>query len=434
MTREPTTKTQRYRESIFFLCTCIFFFLFAPHVSLAEPIDNDPLIHSSYANELMLRGEYDKGLEQLRTAYLLFPLNETLKRNLAEGYAVYGHSFFKRQQYEQADENYLKAMELYPDEPRYGLLRGICNYNLKKYDIARYELNKARQQKKDSAEILYYLGLTLYETDDRLQALEIWEEGLKLAPNSKEFSMVVGKARKEMAVEAVMDRGHSSRFNITFDPGVKTVIAQSLLDVLEEAANKIGAELAHFPETRVPVVIYKKDDFKFVTDSPDWSGGVYDGTIRLPFGGLQEVTPQVRAVLFHEYAHVAVFDLSRGNCPTWLNEGIAEFFGRLNFNRPLNELGRATRGKTLIEFESLASGFTTFSAKNATLAYQQSYALVNYIVTNYGWYRITNLLKLLGKGEIFEPAFNEVFMDYSLTFDNVELEWQTNIENKINKK
>lgn len=434
MKSQPATETPRHREKVPFLCLFIILFLTISFSVNAAPIDNDPLIHSSYAHELMLRGDYDKGLEQLRTAYLMFPLNETLKRNLAEGYAVYGHSFFKRQQYEQADENYVKAMELYPDEPGYALLRGICNYHLKKYDVAKYELERARRQKNDSVEIFYYLGLTLYENDDRLQAIERWEEGLKLAPARKELVALLEKARKEMAVEATMDRGHSSRFNITFDPGVETSVARSLLDVLEEASNRIGAELGHFPEARVPVVIYKKNDYKSVTDSPDWSGGVYDGTIRLPFAGLQDVTPRVKEVLFHEYAHVVVYDMTRGNCPTWLNEGIAEFFGRLNFNRPLNELGRAARAGSLIGFESLASGFAGFTAKNATLAYQQSYALVNHIVTTYGWHRISGVLKLLGKGRGFDSAFSEIFRDYTLTFEQVRNEWQAGLELAVNTK
>jgi len=313
-------------------------------------------------------------------------------------------------------------------------LRGICNYHLKKYDIARYELERALQKKNDSVEILYYLGLVLYESDNRFQAIERWEEGLRLAPGRSELSALLEKARKEMTVEASMDRGHSSRFNITFDAGVTSTTAQLLLDALEEAANTIGAELGHFPEARVPVVIYKRDDYKLVTDSPDWSGGVYDGTIRLPFAGLKEVTPRVKEVLFHEYAHVVVYDLTHGNCPTWLNEGVAEFFGRLNFNRPLNELGRAARSNSLIGFESLSSGFTGFSAKNANLAYQQSYAFVNHIVTTYGWHRITGILKLLGKGKSLESAFAQVFKDYTLNFEQIRGEWQTTLEQAVNTK
>lgn len=281
----------------------------------AEPIDSDPALHSSYGRELMLRGEYEKGIEQLRRAYLLFPLNETLKRNLAEGYAALGHQFFKQKQFEQSDENFLKAIELYPEEPTYALLRGICTYHLKKYDIARYELQRARALQGDSPELLYYLGLLQYETENRNQAIELWEAALKLSPDRREITELLAKARREMAVESAMDRGHSSRFDLTYDPGVDTGFALAILDVLESAANLVGAELGHFPEARVPVGIYKREDFKTVTDSPDWAGGFYDGKIRLPFGILKEITPSMRGVLFHEYAHVVIFDLTRGNCP-----------------------------------------------------------------------------------------------------------------------
>lgn len=397
----------------------------------AEPIDSDPVIHSGYGRELMLRGEYEKGLEHLRRAYLLFPLNVTFKRNLAEGYAAYGHQFFKQKQYERADENFVKAMELYPEEAVYSLLRGICNYHLKKYDVARYELERAGARNTESTEILYYLGLVQYETENRALAIESWERALKLSPGRKEIIDILAKSRKETAVESSMDRGHSSRFDLTFDPGVDTSFALAILDALESAANQIGAELGLFPEARVPVAIYKRNDFKTVTDSPDWSGGFYDGKIRLPFGSLKEITPAMRGILFHEYAHVVVFELTRGNCPLWLNEGIAEMFGRMQHNRPMPEFGRAARKGTLADFRKLESGFSSLSSGDAALAYQQSYALVNYMVTRFGWHRIKQILAGLGGGMTFEGAVTEALKDYNLGYDGLVKEWRETVEREI---
>lgn len=397
----------------------------------AEPIDNDPALHSSYGRELMLRGEYEKGIEQLRRAYLLFPLNQTLKRNLAEGYAAYGHQFFKQKQFEQADENFVKAIELYPEESSYALLRGICNYHLKKYDLARYELERARTLKGDSPELLYYLGLVQYETENRSQAIELWETALKLSPGRREIIELLAKSRREMTVESAMDRGHSSRFDLTYDSGVDTGFALDVLDVLESAANLVGAELGHFPEARVPVGIYKRDDFKTVTDSPDWAGGFYDGKIRLPFGILKEITPLMRGVLFHEYAHVVIFDLTRGNCPLWLNEGIAEMFGRQQYNRPMAEFGRAARKQAFADFRKLESSFNSLSTADAGLAYQQSYALVNYMVTTYGWHRIKQLLVALGKGMAIDEAIILTLKDYNLTYDGVVAEWRASVDREM---
>jgi tetratricopeptide (TPR) repeat protein len=409
------------------LCSVIGTFLLMLTTAAAGPIDSDPVMHSGYGRELLLRGEYEKGIEQLREAYLLFPLNITFKRNLAEGYAALGHQHFKQKRYEQADENFIKALELYPEEAGYALLRGICNYHLKKYDVARYELERAKAIKQDSTEVLYYLGLVQFETDNRPQALELWEQALKLSPGRKEIIELLAKARRENDVESGMDRGHSSRFDLTYDPGVDTVFARAILDVLESAANLVGAELGLFPEARVPVGIYKRADYKTVTDSPDWSGGFYDGKIRLPFGALKEITSAMRGVLYHEYAHVVVFELTRGNCPLWLNEGIAEMFGRMQYNRPLPEFERAARAGTLIDFRKLEANFSEFSPSTAALAYQQSYALVNYMVTTYGWHRITQILSGLGRGLSFDESATAALKDYNLNYDTLVKEWRASV-------
>lgn len=367
---------------------------------------------------------YDKKLEQARKSYELFPLNDGLKRNLAEGYADYGHMLFKQKQYEQADENLVKAIELYPDEPVYGLLRGICLYNLKKYDVARHELERVRLLQPESVEIIIYLGLVQYETDNRPEAVQLWEQALKLAPEKKEIMQLLEKARKEIAVEARMDRGNSSRFNLTYDPGVPASFALAVLDVLESASNQVGSELGHFPDARVPVVIYKRDDYKSVTNSPDWSGGVYDGTIRLPFGALSEISPGLRSVLFHEYAHVVVYDLTRGNCPLWLNEGIAEMFGRkqLDDSRMMHAHS-AGKGAT-VDIRKFEGSFTGLSTVDASVAYQQSYNLVNYVVSNYGWHRIRQILSALGRGMTITDAVSSTLKSYNLTYDGLVKEWQ----------
>lgn len=402
-----------------------------PGTTAAGQIDSDPVMRSSYGRELMLRGEYEKGIAQLREAYLLFPLNTTFKHNLAEGYAAFGHQHFKQKRYEEADENFIKALELYPDEAGFSLLRGICNYHLKKYDVARYELERARILKQDSVEVLYYLGLVQFETDHRPEAIELWELALKLSPGRKEIVELLAKSRKENAVESRMDRGHSSRFDLTYDPGVDAGFALAVLDVLESAANQVGAELGLFPEARVPVGIYKRADYKTVTDSPDWSGGFYDGKIRLPFGALSEITPAMRAVLYHEYAHVVVFELTRGNCPLWLNEGIAEIFGRMQLNQPLPEYGRAVRARGLIDFKKLEANFSGFTPSNVALAYQQSYALVNYMASTYGWHRIRQILSGLGKGLTFDEAAVAALRDYNLNYETLVKEWRDSVEREM---
>ena len=101
-----------------------------------------------------------------------------------------------------------------------------------------------------------------------------------------------------------------------------------MLKALERAYNRVGTDLSYYPSVRVPVILYTKKDYRSLTASPEWSGGLYDGKIRLPIGGAAHMTPMLRGVLFHEYTHVVVRELTKGNCPSWLNEGLAEYSGR----------------------------------------------------------------------------------------------------------
>jgi hypothetical protein len=298
---------------------------------------------------------------------------------------------------------------------------------MKKYDVARYELERVRSQQPESVETLVYLGLVLYDTENRREAVLLWEQALTLAPGRKDTVQLLEKARKEAAVEEKMDRGHSSRFNLTYDPGVSTSFALAVLDVLESASNQVGAELGHFPEARVPVVIYRRDDYKTVTNSPDWSGGVYDGTIRLPFGAMSEINTGLRSVLFHEYAHVVVYDLTKGNCPIWLNEGIAEMFGR----KQLGDSGAAhlqPPGKgAAVDIRKLEGSFTGLSSADANIAYQQSYSLVKYVVTTYGWHKIQQMLTALGQGMEINQAVAAALQSYNLGYVGLVKEWQNSV-------
>ena len=397
---------------------------------IAGSVDSNTAAQVGSARELLQRGEYEKGIEQLREAYQLFPFNPTFKRSLAEGYAAFGNHQFKKKRFEQADESFNKVLELYPEDSGTILMRGICNYHLKKYDVARYELERAKAIKPDSVEVLYFLGLVEIDTDHIPHALELLEQALKRAPGRKEIAELLVKTRKENTVESGMDRGHSSRFDLTYDPGVDSAFARSILSVLESAANVIGAELGLFPEARIPVRIYKRADYKTVTDSPDWSGGFYDGKIRLPFGAMNEVTPGIRGILFHEYAHVVVFELTRGNCPLWLNEGIAEMFGRTQYNRALPKIDKSK----LVGFKKLETSFKDFSTANATLAYQQSYSLVNYLVETYGWHRVKQILTGLGGGLSFDESIVAALKDYDLNYETLVKEWRTSLEKESSEK
>jgi len=98
-------------------------------------------------------------------------------------------------------------------------------------------------------------------------------------------------------------------------------------EALEEAYEYVG-EAMHTNRTEpVQVVLYTKQEFEFHFGGSALSraAGFFSGKIRI--NGAEEMTPEVRAVIVHEYVHAVLAELMgpRGNCPQWVNEGFATY-------------------------------------------------------------------------------------------------------------
>ncbi|WP_243371252.1 peptidase MA family metallohydrolase [Geotalea sp. SG265] len=408
--------------------------LFASLLPPVSSFADDPLIRNDYGLELLNKGEYEKALEQLQKAFSLFPYDETLRRNLAVAYAYVGKKELENNRYLEAAEHFDHARELVPGNTTYGMMRGIAFYLAKNYEAAKFELQRAVDEGNQAIDSYYFLGRALYDSGELELAVESLVKAQTLEPGNKPVTDLLEKIRREMAVESRMGKGHSSRFELSYDAEATSGLADAVLDALETAYNRIGSDLDYFPAARIPVILYTKKDYRLVTSSPEWSGGLYDGKIRLPIGGATDLTPQLRAVLFHEYTHVIVNEITRGNVPTWLNEGLAEYEGRREYNPPMAELGGSARhGGNYLPFTSLEGSFGGFNSKQASLAYQQSYSLVNYMIGAYGWFNIKEILTNLGRKMPLNAALSKALNGFAIDYSGMVREWQVYMEKEFGK-
>jgi len=404
-------------------------FLFIFSALWAAPLHaNEPFALNDYAISLMEKGEYDKALEQLQKAYSMYPYDPVLKKNLAEAYTFVGQRQMRDNKYEDAAASFDHARELFPDLPRYYVMRGIALYFSKYPDAAQNELERARGIGGDSPDILFYLAKIQYDGGNLAAAVELLEKAVVLKPDFSSAKEMAEKIKRELSVEKNMDRDYSSRFVISYDAELKSHLASDILSALEDAYSNVGRDLSTFPTGRITVILYTKKDYKSVTAGPDWSGGLYDGKIRLPIGGAQELTDQLKAVLFHEYTHVVVQEITHGNCPTWLNEGLAELEGRKISPRPAIKPGKDAKSGSFIPFSKMEAGFNSLSSHDAALSYQQSYSLVNFMVSSYGWPKVTEILLNLGKGMNSATAVKKAMADFGLDFDGIVEEWRRTSE------
>ncbi len=384
----------------------------------------DPVPLAANVDELIRKGEYEKALDQLQKEYDLFPLNMALKKELARVYGLVGRRQLERRQFDEAATSFDHARELESDNPEYRLGRGIALYGGKHYDDALFELEQARLFGGDTVDVLFFLGKVYYDTGNLDRALDAWKKGLALDPRNGKLSALVEKAGREASLEGRMKKDASGRFTLTYDVATDTRFAGDILDALETAYNRVGSDLDCYPAAPVPVLLYTRKDFRAVTAGPEWSGGIFDGKIRLPVGGLREITPRVRAVLNHEYTHVVVRELTKGNCPTWLNEGLAQIEEYKEFAFPLAELQKAVQQGQLLSLSALEGSFMSLGTQKAVVAYRQSYAMVSYLISTYGWHKVKELLVNLGKGMTTDSAVAATFKDYGIGYADLAQEWQ----------
>lgn len=104
-------------------------------------------------------------------------------------------------------------------------------------------------------------------------------------------------------------------------------MAARVSDMLEAIYWQVGGALGAYPNDVLTVVLYSKEQFRDVTQSPAWAGGAFDGRIRVPVAGRVD-EKDLRRVLTHEFTHAVVHSLAPRGVPQWLNEGLAMLMER----------------------------------------------------------------------------------------------------------
>lgn len=274
---------------------------------------------------------------------------------------------------------------------------GLSYVNAGDYENARLSLEKAIEHAPNDFMVRKVLALIYYKKDDTERALMHAETALSLMKDP-ELQKLQARLSNEKSAEERFVNESTTHFKVSFDGYTHGDLSRKVIDILEEAYRAIGKELDYFPPEPVSVVLYTNRDFYDITQSPEWSGGIFDGKIRIPVRGVESREGELKKVLFHEYTHAVVHSLTR-RCPLWLNEGLAEYFS----TDPGKRIGQ------LIPLTSLETTFSRLRPENICVAYWESHSAVSYLVERYGLHRIRKVLLTLSKGADLNQAFEDAF-------------------------
>ena len=361
---------------------------------------------------LMKAKKFDKAIEKFSEAMVLAPSEEIIKDNLANAYVAYGGDFLRAKDYEAAIQHFALSIDVKPSAAAHKG-RGIALLETGERTDAMADIEESILLNKDDSNAHILMGSLLYEVNRLEDAGEHFESALEIDPANIRATNFLKKIKRE-AVEDSFDGKESSNFYVKYEGLENAETGHLLLMVLEEAYYKVGADIGLYPERPVTVILYTNRQFSDVTRSPAWAGGLYDGKIRLPSGGISQKTDKLIRVAYHEYTHALVHQATGGNCPVWLNEGLAQLEEGADISRAKNFLER-TGGP--IPLRQLEGSFMQFDASTASKAYATSLLAVDYIVSEYSLAYIKSILELLGKGESISEAIRSTLY---LSYDDIE--------------
>ena len=260
---------------------------------------------------------------------------------------------------------------------------------------ARETLTDALKLEPASASLLELLGDALVDSGDFVAAREQYQSAAQAAPAPRLLEKL--EALGPSAASA-----SSARFRIRFDGAADEPLSLAVMKVLDEAWADLERQLGFAPDQPVTVVLQTAKAFYDTTRAPGWAAAWNDGTIRVPVRGLDRPTSGLVRVLRHEMAHSFVASRAGANCPTWVQEGFAQWLEGGDPAREDAGLAKIARSSRLPQLESLEQPFVGLSEKEAQVAYAGSLSAVAYIVKQYGSDGARRLIASLATG--LKPA------------------------------
>jgi len=181
-----------------------------------------------------------------------------------------------------------------------------------------------------------------------------------------------------------------------------------VLDLLENARERVRRDLGLASMRLVPVVVYERGQFEAATDKPHWATGLYDGKIRVSIETYRDRPDFFEIALTHEYVHALTHEYTGTRLPSWFREGLADGLARdgagptLHF-RPHPRIGR------ILEIDELEGSFMALPEDFVHAAYVQSHAMTLGLVRESGWGALHDLI--LDLRDDRELSFDEAFYD-----------------------
>lgn len=194
----------------------------------------------------------------------------------------------------------------------------------------------------------------------------------------------------------------------------KQTFAQEIMMTAQQVLARLAEDTGAEPKKSIKLYIYADpQDLRGGMIFPqEWTGGVSFnryGTIAI--GIAPDRLDWGRRAIAHELTHLVIHQMTfnpYSDLPIWLNEGLAMYTEGALEPGYVNLLNEAIAEDSLITVRSLSSPFSAY-AEESSLAYAQSYSLVEFLISSYGQSKMLELLNTFREGNSYDGALEKVY-------------------------
>lgn len=269
----------------------------------------------------------------------------------------------------------------------------------------------------------YVLGEIYYARNELQKAIENWEIAQSQSPRNA-ISAKITKAKKELKHDEKLSDKISCNFVLKYDQD-DAYSSELVLHSLINSYNELAYDFGLYENSEFTVILYSNEDFTNILNVPSWAAAIYDGKIRIPFQYASLNIDELESIIRHELTHAILHRIAGNNVPAWLHEGIAQYKDGVDDSEVRNTLKYAVTNNLLIRITHLKAGFVNLDNSQVKIAYAESLNFIEYLIDNYGFYTILDILNNFSNYSSLDELFTSV---YNLDLSQLENSWQEQLK------
>jgi tetratricopeptide (TPR) repeat protein len=319
------------------------------------------------------------------------------------------------------------------NEGYYGLPLAIAEWLSagRQFQQAEVYYKQAIALRPELAEPLAGLGKMYMQTGDEVQAQEILRQANELDDYRSDVANFLAVVNRILDPEHFVVR-ETDNFIIKVDKNYDLIMLDQMAQYMESIYDEVCGDFDHYPaEKTIIEIMPTHQQFSLRISGRGWIGTVGACTGRV----IVLAAPHLERsqlglhnwaqVMRHEYTHTVTLAATNNNIPHWFTEACAVWQQKDKENyRYVRMLVNATRQGRLFNVKEIDWGFIRPKRRgDRSLAYAQAQWMMEYIISEHGFMKITDMLKAFGEGMTQKQVFDEVLGVPEESFDQEFQQW-----------